>query len=269
MYGAIIGDLAGSIYEFSQIRKVSTININNIIEDNSFYSDDTILTIAILDAMIGDKNFSMSLKKYGLKYLDYRPNYRPYFKTSFSPGFIKWLKQEDTGYSTGNGAMMRISSIGYLATTMEEVEKYSYLATIPSHNTKEAIDCAMLVSKIIFLARNNYTKEEIVAYLNIKLEYKPFTKFNATCYDTIGNCLYALFKANSFEEAIKEVISYGGDTDTNACIVGSMAEALYGINKELIDKANSKLPKEFIDKLTLGYNIINTKSSPKIKRVLK
>lgn len=269
MYGAIIGDLAGSIYEFSQIREITNINVNNIIENNSFYSDDTILTIAVLDAMISDKDFSVALKKYGLKYLDYRPDYRPYFKTSFSPGFIKWLKQEGIGYSKGNGAMMRISSVGYLAKTMEEVEKYTYSATIPSHNTKEAIDCSMLVSKIIFLARNNYTKKEIIDYLNIKLEYKPFIKFNTTCYDTIGNCLYALFKTNSFEEAIKEVISYGGDTDTNACIVGSMAEALYGINDELIDKANSKLPREFIDKLASAYNIIYTKSSSKIKRVLK
>lgn len=268
MYGAIIGDLAGSIYEFGQIRDVSNVSVNNIIEDNSFYSDDTILTIAVLDAMMNDKDFSGYLRKYGLKYLDYRPNYSPYFKTSFSPGFIKWLKQDGVGCSIGNGAMMRISSIGYLACTMEEVEEYTYLATIPSHNTKEAIDCSMLVSKIIFLARNNYTKEEIVDYLNIKLEYKPFVKFNTTCYDTIGNCLYALFKSNSFEDAIREVISYGGDTDTNACIVGSMAEALYGVPYELIDKANSKLPRDFVDKLSLAYGMLKNNSF-RIKRVLK
>lgn len=268
MYGAIIGDLAGSIYEFGQIRDVSNVSVNNIIEDNSFYSDDTILTIAVLDAMMENKNFSWYLRKYGLKYLDYRPDYRPYFKTSFSPGFIRWLKQDDLGCSIGNGAMMRVSSVGYLSCTMEEVEKYTYLATIPSHNTKEAIDCSMLVSKIIFLARNNYAKEEIIDYLNIKLEYKPFAKFNTTCYDTIGNCLYALFSSNSFEESIREVISYGGDTDTNACIVGSMAEALYGVSDELIDRANSKLPREFVDKLALAYDMIKTKSS-KTKMMLK
>jgi len=257
MWGAIIGDLAGSTYEFGQIKQVTNININKLILDDSFYSDDTILTIAILDAMINDKNFEYYLKKYGKDYLNYKPKFSPYFKSSFSPGFIKWVNGNEKGTSIGNGAMMRISPVGYLAKTEEEVIKFSRLATEPSHNSNEAIDNATVIAMIIFLARHEYSKEKIIKYLNIKYSFKIFEKFNSTCNETINNCLYALFESNSFEESLKTVISYGGDTDTNACIVGSMAEAMYGIDNVLIQEANKKIPREFVKKLLLSYSIKN------------
>lgn len=122
---------------------------------------------------------------------------------------------------------MRISAVGYLCDSEEEVKRNVRIATIPSHNCKEAIECAEIVAMIIYLARKGYSKEEIIAKLNLEYAYCPFEKFNYTCYDTIGNCLYALFTTDNFNDSIKKVISYGGDTDTNACIVGSMAEALY------------------------------------------
>lgn len=77
-----------------------------------------------------------------------------------------------------------------------------------------------------------------------------------TCYETLNNCLYALFSSDSFEESLKKVVSYGGDTDTNACIVGSMAEAMYGIDISLIETASKKLPKSFVKKLEIGYSKI-------------
>lgn len=253
MWGAIIGDLAGSIYEFEQTRKITSIDIKNIIEQTSFFSDDTILTIAILDAFLNNKDYEQSLKKYALEYLDYKPNYEPYFQRPFSPGFIKWVKGNGVGTSTGNGAMMRISPVGYLSRTIEELQENVVLATIPSHNSKEALYGAETIAKIIFLARRGYQKEEILKELNIKLTYKPFTSFNMTCQDTIDNCLYALFTSNSYEESIRKVISYGGDTDTNACIVGSMAEAMFGLGEDLIEIASQKIPENFTKKLQEGY----------------
>ena len=117
---------------------------------------------------------------------------------------------------------------------------------------------ATIIALIIFYARKDLTKEEIIEKLNIKYSYKPFEKFNLTCHETIDNCLYALFTSNSFEEAIRKVISYGGDTDTNACITGSMAEALYGIDESLIEQASKKIPSQFVKKLKIGYSkIIN------------
>lgn len=253
MLGAIIGDLAGSIYEFDQVKKHSNVNVNNIIEDNAFFSDDTILTIAIADAIINKKDYSQTLKDYALKYSDQVPKDIPYFKTMFSPGFIAWAKSGDVGKSFGNGAMMRVSPVGYLFDTETDVIENARLATIPSHNTFEAINLATTIALIIFYARKGFSKEEIIDKLNLEIKTPILEKFNYTCEDTIDVCLYSLFNSNSFEESIRTVISFGGDTDTNACIVGSMAEAMFGIDNVLKQKALLKIPKEFVEVLSKCY----------------
>lgn len=246
MYGAIAGDLAGSIYEFNQLKKIHSVQMNNLIEDNSFYSDDTILTIAILDAILNNKDYDYYLKKYIQKYREYKPDFEPYFKSSFSPNLIKWSNSDMMGTSHGNGAMMRISPIGYMFNSEIEVIENARLATIPSHNSKEAIDSATIVALIIYYSRKGYTRDEIFKILNIDIEYIPFTKFNTTCEETIVNCLYALYNSNSFEDAIRKTLLMGGDTDTNCAIVGSMAEAMYGIDSELIEKVNKRIPQKFV-----------------------
>lgn len=257
MWGAIIGDLAGSIYEYNQSKKITKIDIKDkLLTEQSFYSDDTILTIAILEALLENQNYEIYLKKYIQEYQEYKPNFSPYFKTAFSPGIIKWANQNITGISIGNGAMMRISPIGYLFNSEKEIIKNAKLATIPSHNSKEAIDSATLISLIIFWARKKLKKKEIITKLNLDIKYTPFSKFNTTCHETLDNCLYALFTTNSFKDSLKEVISYGGDTDTNACIVGAMAEALYGIDAQLIKQAETKVPPHFTKVLNRGYSQI-------------
>ena len=149
MWGAVIGDLAGSIYEYEQIKSVKPVKNKEIIPDNAFYSDDTILTIAILDAIMHDIDYEKYLKLYGNKYSTFKPNIEPYFEKVFSPGFIKWCEGKKEGISTGNGAMMRISPVGYMFNSEKEVKENSRLATMPSHNSKEAIDAAEKVALII------------------------------------------------------------------------------------------------------------------------
>lgn len=253
MWGSIIGDLAGSIYEYSQIKEVSPIVVDELIKDESFYSDDTILTVAVLDAILNDQDYSKYIKEYGKRFISYRPDVTPYFKTSFSPGFIKWLKSDEVGCSMGNGAMMRIAPVGFMFDDLDKVKEESKKATMPSHNNEESIKCAQVVASIIYLARNGYSKNEIIDLLDLNISFKPFTKFNYTCSDTIGNCLYAVFTTDSFESALREVISYGGDTDTNACIVGGMAEAFYGVDQLLVDKAREKVPERFVKVLEKAY----------------
>lgn len=250
MYGAIIGDLAGSIYEYENLKEIKSIKMNKIIEDNAFYSDDTILTIAILDAILNDKDYDKYLRKYIKDYMNYKPNFTPYFKSAFSPNLIKWSNSNEQFTSTGNGAMMRISPIGYMFNTCEEVVENVRLATIPSHNTKESIDSATTIALIIFYLRKGYSKEAVFKKLNINLEYIPFSKFNTTCKETIGNCLYAFYNSISFEDSIRRTLLMGGDTDTNCAIVGSMSEALYGIDENLKRKVNEKLPEEFVKVLS-------------------
>ena len=259
MWGAIIGDLAGSIYEYDQVKEVKSVNVGELIKENSFYSDDTILTIAILDAMLTNKDFEKKLKLYTSMYYDYHPKFNPYFKRIFSQNFVDWTNNVKQGNSKGNGAMMRISPVGYLSKDENDLLLNAFNATYPSHNDESAIYYSYLVARIIYLSRIGLSKNDIKDYLNLKYDYKPFDKFNTTCNETINNCLYATFESDSFEESLRTVISFGGDTDTNAAIVGSMAESMYGIDYELIAKAKKKIPKEFNKKLTKGYSRINSR----------
>lgn len=246
MYGAIIGDLAGSIYEYGQLKKIKGIEVDKLISDRAFFSDDTILTIAVLDAILNECDYDKYLRMYIEKFKNYKPSFSPYFKSSFSPGLIKWSEGSEIGHSTGNGAMMRISPVGYMFDTYDDVVSNALLATIPSHNSEDAINSSTMVALIIFYLRSGMNIQDIYKKLNIKVSYTPFTKFNTTCSETIGNCLYALYNSNSFEDAIRKTIMMGGDTDTNACIVGSMAEALYGVDDDLKAIVDEKIPLEFV-----------------------
>lgn len=259
MYGAILGDLAGSIYEYEQTKKIMPIKVDELIPEKAFFSDDTILTVAVLDAILNDRDYDNYLRKYIREYQTYKPNFSPYFKTSFSPGMMKWKDSNSIGTSKGNGAMMRISPVGFMFDKEDEVIENSYLATIPSHNSKEAISCATKIALVIFYLRQGLSVDETYKKLNIELKYTPFTKFNTTCRETIDNCLFALYYSKSLEDAIKKVILFGGDTDTNACIVGSMAEARYGISETMQDAIDKKIPNEFVKvlKKTNRYGRIN------------
>jgi ADP-ribosylglycohydrolase len=209
--------------------------------------------MAIIDAINDNRDYNFYLKKYIKDYTDYKPNFNPYFKSSFSPNMIKWANGSYIGNSTGNGAMMRVSPIGYLFDKENDVIENAYLSTIPSHNSKEAIECSKIIALMIYYFRNGLSKEEVFKKLNIKIEYKPFDKFNTTCYETINNCLYVIYNSYSFEDAIRKIIYLGGDTDTNACIVGSVVESIYGIDDYLIEQANEKIPDCFVRELKMIY----------------
>ena len=246
MYGAIIGDLAGSIYEFSQVKEVKKIYLEKLsIPKNAFFSDDTILTMAVTKAILDGKDYETVLKEWILNYMDYHPNFAPYFKNAFSPQTIKWAQGLTKGESTGNGAMMRISPVGYLFNFEQDVINHAIRITRTSHNTKEALYASIIVFFIIFYSRQNISLEKIYSYLHLNSQYHPFSKFNTTCGETLENCLYALKISQSFEDALIKTIEMGGDTDTNACIVGSLAEAIYEIPLSLKAQAEEKIPNEF------------------------
>ena len=246
MYGSIYGDLAGSIYEFEQLKEIKSIDNGGYLSDKSFFSDDTILTVAVCAAIKDDKDYDKYLRKYIIDYMDYKPDFHPYFRSSFSPNLIKWAKSDLEGHSQGNGAMMRISPVGFLFDSEDEVIENARLATIPSHNSEEAIDSATKIALIIFYLRKGYSKEEVFNMLDINVKYTPFKKFNTTCSETIDNCLYAFYCSNSFIDAMQKTLLMGGDTDTNCAIVGGMAEACYGMDNSLIQDVNKKIPTKFV-----------------------
>ena len=257
MYGAIIGDLAGSIYEFEQTKGIKNIKMGKVIEDNAFFSDDTIETIAVLDALVNNKYYKNTLIDYYLRFKDYKPDFKPYFKYPFSPGFIKWAKGEKKGLSTGNGALMRISPIPMLIDDRDDMFMNVYACTSSSHDSKEAHSAASNLANIIYMAKQGYSKYDIIDWNELELEYKPFEKFNTTCNETLDNCIAVALQARSFEDAIERMIYMGGDTDTNCAIVGSIAENLYGIPDYLIQEVNNKIPEDFQKTLSKGYRLLN------------
>ena len=253
MLGAIQGDKVGSTYEFKQTKEIKPINPQKLILPNSFYSDDTIETIAVIDAIINNKDYEQTLCEYILENIEYKPNFNPYFKTAFSPGTIKWAKGIGKNDSIGNGAMMRISPVGYLFNNEEDVIENAKLVTVPSHNSKEAIESATIIALMIYYFRNGLKKEEVYKKLGLLIKYETFIKFNTTCKETMGNCLYALYNSVSFEDAIRKTLLMGGDTNTNCCIVGSVAESLYGMNEKQKAEAISGLPSEYVKILKRVY----------------
>lgn len=246
MYGAVIGDLAGSIYEYNQTKKIKSVRIDKIINEKAFYSDDTILTIAIIDAILNNGDYDLYLKKYINKYKNYHPSFSPYFKNAFSKSIIDWSNEKNNGTSQGNGALMRISPVGYMFDNELDIINNVILATSPTHNSKEAISSSIKLALMIYYFRKGLCKEEVYKKLDIKLDFQCFKKFNTTCDETLSNCLYVLYYSNSFIDSIKNTLLMGGDTDTNAAIVGSVAEALYGIPKELVKESEEKIPSSFV-----------------------
>lgn len=255
MLGAIYGDKAGSIYEYGQLKKISSIDPENLIMSESFYSDDTIETVALIDAIINSSDYEDTLRKYILENIDYKPDYQPYFKTSFSPGTIKWALGNGRCDSIGNGALMRISPVGYLFDTEDEIIENAYLATKVSHNSLEAIESATIIALMIYYFRCGLTKKEVFNKMGLFASYDAFLKFNTTCRETLNNCLFAIYKSNSFEDAIRKTLLMGGDTDTNCCIVGSVAEALYGMSQSQANESLMELPNSYVKLLKRTYKV--------------
>lgn len=269
MLGAIIGDVVGSYYEVLEVKEIKNghrsyeerikiLNQNTpLFTNNSSVTDDSILTFAIYKAIKENKPYEEILKYYAKKEIDLGKDM--YGRSRFGKGFVEWVNGNTEGTSYGNGASMRISPVGYLFDTLEEVKQETYKATIPSHNHEESILCAEAVSTSIFLLRNGMSKEELKEYIEknyFKLDYdledlRRNYKFSSKSINSVPQAIFTFLESNSFEETIRNAISIGGDTDTIACIAGSLAESYYGIPAELLEQVKPYLKdymKELLDK---------------------
>lgn len=255
MLGAIIGDVAGSYPEVLEIKhfknektptsyeeRIKIMNKNTpLFTENSSCTDDSILTCAIADAILsGSHDYTKYLKDYGIRELKLGRDMHQ--RSRFGSGFVKWLEGDFQGVSYGNGCAMRISPVGYLE-TLEEVKRETYLATIPSHNSEEAIQGALAVSTSIYMLRHGTTKEELKKYieenfysLNFDLEtLRREYIFHVKTNESVPQAFYIFLISDDFEDSIRKAISIGGDTDTIAAIVGSLSEAYYGLDQNLVD----------------------------------
>lgn len=262
MLGAIIGDVAGSTYEVDEVlalknkSKVSYEDRIKILDkkiplfkDNSSCTDDTILTSAIAETILKNGNYENYLREFGKR--EESLGLDIYGRSRFGSGFIDWLNNNSTGESFGNGCAMRVSPIPMYYNSLEEILNETYKSTITSHNHSDAINATKAVSIAIYMAKNNYSKEDIKVKiehecnydLNFNLEdLQKNYKFTSKAKDSIPQAIYCFLESNDFEDAIRKAISIGGDTDTIAAITGSIAENYYGIPKIIINEVNKYIP---------------------------
>lgn len=244
MLGAIIGDIAGSIYEFNNHRSKEFPFFGNGV----FFTDDSICTVALASAILSDSAPAPVLQEWC----------RRYPRCGFGDLFRRWIVSPTPSpyNSYGNGAAMRVSSAAWLGGTLEEALKLADQITEITHNHPEGLKGARATCHAIHMALNGMPAGQIRAVVQETYGYdlsqsvdeiRPAYRFNATCQGTVPQAIICALNADSFEDAIRNAISIGGDSDTIAAIAGSIAEPLFGIPDEIASQALDFLPQEFRD----------------------
>jgi len=251
MLGAIIGDIVGSVYEWHNIKTKEF----PLFRDDCFFTDDTVMTIAVADAIMNGgeaDNFIDSMKKWGRQYPD----------AGYGGRFGGWLFSDDREpyNSWGNGAAMRVSPCGWTEPLCQFVHEsfgddinLAGVSAAVTHNHPEGIKGAQATARAISLMRYGKARDDIESFkqevksrierdfgydLSRSLdEIRPAYRFNESCQDTVPQAIIAFLESADFEDAIRNAISLGGDSDTLAAITGSIAEAAYGIPDRIKDKA--------------------------------
>ncbi|MDR2923271.1 MAG: ADP-ribosylglycohydrolase family protein [Treponema sp.] len=245
MLGAIIGDIAGSRFEFNNIRSKDF----ELFAENCSITDDSVMTLAVAKAILACNGDWERLGENAVRYM--REIGRKYPHCGFGGMFRKWVFSKDPApyNSYGNGAAMRVSPCGFIARTEDEAILLSRKVTEVTHNHPEGLKGAQAVSVAIFMARNGAAKNEIKERVEKEYYALNFTldgirekyQFNETCQETVPQAIAAFLESVSFEDAVRNAISIGGDSDTLAAITGSIAEAYYGVPAELKSRALSYL----------------------------
>lgn len=254
MIGAIIGDIVGSKYEYSNFKSKDF----KWFDEGTRFTDDTIMTIAVAKAILDSKPDYSDLSEKAIYWMQYFGRKYP---SDYGVNFITWLHEENPKpyNSYGNGAAMRVSAAGWFANSIEQAVDLAKKVTAVSHNHPEGIRGAVAVSTIIFLCRKGASKGEIKEFVTKKLKYnldftldqiRPKYKFDESCQGTVPVAIVAFLESTNFIDCIQNAISVGGDADTLTAIAGSIAEAYYlfpGINEQIVKKAESYLPKDLLD----------------------
>ena len=254
MLGAIIGDIVGSRFEWNNIKTKEF----DFLTYKCFVTDDSIMSLAIAKALVESKGRYETLREQAVKCMQQIG--RPYPNCGYGGMFRQWIYSDDPQPygSYGNGAAMRVSACAFAATSLKEAIELSKKVTEVTHNHPEGIKGAEATVVAIYLARTGSSILEIRDYINKNYYPMNFTlagirdsyAFNETCQETVPQAIMAFLESESFEDAIRNAISIGGDSDTLAAITGGIAEAYYGIPAEIRKHALT-----FLDELQL--NVLN------------
>jgi type I restriction enzyme M protein len=282
MYGAILGDIVGSRFEFNNLKSKDF----EFITKDSEITDDSIMTIAIkkvldeysIDRFKFQKSPDIDSKEFRYKFekdiiIAMRAFGRKYPNGGYGGHFYDWLFSEDSNLiyspynSCGNGSAMRVSSVINFAETLEEAETLAMLTAEVTHNHTEGIRGAQAIAGAGFLLKAGSSKEDVKKYIEHKYYDLNFTldgirksySFYETCQDSVPQAIVAFLESNSLEDAIRNAVSIGGDSDTIACIAGALAEAFYGITEEQKKMVNDKLPEDLKEIMTWYVSFKPTK----------
>ena len=250
MYGAILGDIIGSPYEFDQGNKSKDFPL---FSRNSRFTDDSVMTLAVADAFLSIapntddadicRRLIQSMQFYG----------QTFPHAGYGGMFRRWLKAPNPQPygSYGNGSAMRVSSVGWLFDDLQTVRHMARLSAEVTHNHPEGIKGAEATASAIFLARTGSSKSEIKACIEANFHYdlsrtcdeiRPTYHHVESCQETVPEAITAFLEGESFEDVIRIAVSLGGDCDTLTAIAGSMAEGFYGVPEELKQQCRQRLP---------------------------
>lgn len=245
LIGAIAGDVIGSVFEFNNCRSLDF----PLFSQESTFTDDTVLTIAVADCLLHTKEYISTFHTYGRKYVN----------RGYGGRFYDWLNSNDPQpyNSYGNGSAMRVSPVGFAFTTMEKTLDEARRSAVVTHNHPEGIKGAQAVAAAIFLARHGTSKPEINTYISRQFLYdlnfttdqiRPHYGFNETCQGSVPQAIVCFLESTDYENCIRLSISIGGDSDTIACIAGGIAAAFYKeIPEYIMSETYKRLPEEFTD----------------------
>ena len=247
MYGAILGDIIGSPYEFDMGDKTKDFPL---FSEKSCFTDDTVMTIAVAEAFIGApddedairRRLIQSMQKWGHRY----PG------AGYGGRFSGWLNSKDPQpyNSWGNGSAMRVAPVAWLYNDLDTVRRMAGISADVTHNHPEGIKGAEATASAIFLARTGSTKAEIKAYIETEFHYdlsrtcdeiRPAYCHVESCQETVPEAITAFLEGDCFEDVIRTAVSLGGDCDTLTCIAASIAEGFYGVPEELKQECADRL----------------------------
>ena len=253
MYGAILGDMIGSPYEFDMSGKTKDFPL---FVPGSRFTDDTVMTVAVAEALMdtlgkGEEELlralAESMQRWGRRY----PN------AGYGGRFIRWLASPDPKpyHSWGNGSAMRVSAAGWLFGTLEETRRAAARTAMVTHDHPEGIKGAEAAASAVFLARTGAGKGEIRDYIARQFGYdldrtcdeiRPGYSFDVSCQGTVSEAVIAFLEAESFEDNLRTAVSLGGDCDTLTCISAAIGEAFWGVPEELKAECRKRLPEDML-----------------------
>ena len=260
MIGAIAGDIIGSVFEANPIKTTDF----PLFSEGSRFTDDTVTTIAVAHAILYQADYAESLKTFGRMYPD----------AGYGGAFRNWIfsGQSIPYNSWGNGSAMRVCPVGFAFSTREAVLAHAEKSAAVSHNHPEGIKGAQAVALAVFLARTGSTREEIRDTLSSRFGYdldqtvaeiRPAYGFDVSCQGSVPQALVAFLDSTDYADAVRKAVSLGGDSDTQACIAGGIAEAYYRhIPGSILQTVVSMLPppllsvyREFTARFSLACNV--------------